>query len=237
MDTVVEFVRRDLKKKASARARASGKTFFKEDVMLYGVRAADIRAIAKNHFRRIQHLTVKQIFVLCDRLWRSKYIEESLLACEWTYALRKAYSPGDFAVFQRWVGRNVTNWASCDTLCNHTVGTFLEMFPKYLPRLRTWARSRNRWMRRASAVSLIVPARKGLFLEEIFRIADILLEDHDDMVQKGYGWMLKVASKPHLREVHAYVLKNKSRMPRTALRYAIEVMPQDLKRSAMARDT
>jgi 3-methyladenine DNA glycosylase AlkD len=111
------------------------------------------------------------------------------------------------------------------------------MYPEFLPKLKTWALSRNRWVRRASAVSLIVPARKGLFLKEIFEIADILLMDPDDMVQKGYGWMLKVASKPHLQEVYEYVLRNKSRMPRTALRYAIELMPRQLKQSALAKGT
>jgi len=57
------------------------------------------------------------------------------------------------------------------------------------------------------------------------------------MVQKGDGWMLKVASKPHLQEVHAYVLKNKSSMPRTTLRFAIELIPKHLKQSTMARGT
>ncbi len=42
------------------------------------------------------------------------------------------------------------------------------------------------------------------------------------MVQKGYGWMLKEASKPYQEEVFDFVMKNKTVMPRTALRYAIE---------------
>ncbi len=237
VSAIVGRVRRDLKRHASKKARESGGTFFREDIVLYGVRAADLRAVARKHFKDVQHLPKMKILDLCGMLWQSSYIEEGFVACEWSYALRKTYTPDDFAIFERWVGRYVRNWAACDSLCNHTVGTFLEMYPEYLPKLRTWARSQNRWMRRASAVSLIVPARKGLFLNETFGIADILLEDQDDMVQKGYGWMLKVASKPHLQEVHAYVLKNKSRMPRTALRYAIELMPQHLKRSAMARGT
>lgn len=90
-------------------------------------------------------------------------------------------------------------------------------------------------MRRAAAVTLILPARKGLFLEDIFAIADTLLEDTDDLVQKGYGWMLKEASKKHLKEVYSYVQKNKKKMPRTALRYAIEKMPKELKKEAMAK--
>jgi 3-methyladenine DNA glycosylase AlkD len=91
-------------------------------------------------------------------------------------------------------------------------------------------------MRRAAAVSLIVPAKQGKFLKESIEIAGLLLTDTDDMVQKGYGWLLKEASRKHISEVFAYVMKNKKVMPRTALRYAIELMPGDLKAEAMKKD-
>ena len=87
-----------------------------------------------------------------------------------------------------------------------------------------------------SAVSLIVPAKHGKFLGESIEIADLLLTDTDDMVQKGYGWLLKEASRKHTDEVFAYVMKNKRQMPRTALRYAIELMPKELKAKAMKKD-
>ncbi|MBP6437543.1 MAG: DNA alkylation repair protein, partial [Paludibacteraceae bacterium] len=129
----------------------------------------------------------------------------------------------------------VNNWATCDTLCNHTIGEFIEMFPEYIVKLKDWATSHNRWLRRASSVTLIIPARKGNFLNEILEIADILLLDKDDLVQKGYGWMLKAASEANQQEIVDYVIKNKSIMPRTALRYAIEKMPKELKIKAMER--
>jgi 3-methyladenine DNA glycosylase AlkD len=166
---------------------------------------------------------------------QANFGEEAFIAFEWAYSLRRAYEPEDFQVFERWVDQYVDNWAKCDTLCNHTLGTFVEMYPQFIERLGAWARSENRWLRRASAVTLILPARKGMFLKEIFEIADIMLEDKDDMVQKGYGWMLKEASKKHQPEVFDYVMSKKARMPRTALRYAIEKMPVEMRRRAMER--
>lgn len=47
--------------------------------------------------------------------------------------------------------------------------------------------------------------------------------------------MLKAASQSHEKEVFEYVMKNKSVMPRTALRYAIEKMPKELKSKAMKK--
>ncbi|MFW5770056.1 MAG: DNA alkylation repair protein, partial [Spirochaetota bacterium] len=111
----------------------------------------------------------------------------------------------------------------------------IEMYPVYLEKLKGWTGSKNRWAKRASAVSLIVPAKRGMFLEDVFQIADALLKDDDDLVQKGYGWMLKVASHQHQQEVFEYVMKHRAVMPRTALRYAIEKMPKDLRARAMAK--
>jgi 3-methyladenine DNA glycosylase AlkD len=113
------------------------------------------------------------------------------------------------------------------------MGEFIEQFPIYLTQLKKRTKSSNRRVKRAAAVSLIVPARRGKFLADMFEIADSLLTDEDDMVQKGYGWMLKVASQSHQQEVFDYVMKHKAIMPRTALRYAIEKMPKELKVKAM----
>ena len=85
-------------------------------------------------------------------------------------------------------------------------------------------------------MSLIVPAKKGDFMQKAFEICDLLLDDEDDMVQKGYGWLLKEESRKHQKEVFDYVFKNKKIMPRTALRYAIELMPKELKAQAMKTD-
>lgn len=61
------------------------------------------------------------------------------------------------------------------------------------------------------------------------------MKDKEDLVQKGYGWMLKVASDSHQKEVFDFVMKHKKEMKRTALRYAVEKMPLNLKQRAMAK--
>jgi 3-methyladenine DNA glycosylase AlkD len=235
MNNIIKRIREELKTKANEDVRRSGERFFKEQVKLYGMRTPDVSRIGKEHFKEIKKQSKAEIFLLCEELWKSGYMEESFIACAWSYALRKQYEPKDFLVFERWVKKYVGNWASCDTLCNHTVGSFLEMYPDYVSKLKIWARSPNRWVKRAAAVSLIVPAKNGKFLKGVFQIADILLLDKDDMVQKGYGWMLKVASQAHQQEVFEYVLAHKASMPRTALRYAVEKMPRELKTKAMEK--
>ncbi len=235
MDDMIERIREELEASADEGTRSSGERYFKESVRLHGVKTTLVTAIERKYFLEVKALPKADVFSLCERLWQSGYMEESFIASGWSYALRATFVPDDFAVFEDWVARYVTNWASCDTLCNHTVGSFIELYPEYLESLKQWARSENRWMRRAAAVSLIIPARHGLFLNDVLAIADILLLDKDDLVQKGYGWMLKAAGESHQREVFAYVMRNKGTMPRTALRYAIEKMPPEMKRQAMEK--
>lgn len=235
MDNIIEKIRRELKKNADKKTKESGERFFKEKIKLYGVKTAVVGKIGKEYFKEIKDKSKKDIFDLCEKLWQSGYMEESFIACNWSYYVRKKYEPKDFQVFEKWINKYVSNWAACDTFCNHTVGEFIEMYPKYLSNLKKWTKSENRWVRRAAAVSLIVPGKRGKFLKDIFKIADLMLLDGDDMVQKGYGWMLKVASQAYEKPVFDYVMKNKKTMPRTALRYAIEKMSHNLKAKAMAK--
>lgn len=235
METIVEKIRKELKKNADEKTRLQGERFFKEDVSMYGLKSAQTVQIGKEFYAALPDKSKPVVFGYCRELWESGFMEESFIACNWSYNVRKQYEPADFDVFELWVNKYVTNWASCDTLCNHSVGTLVEMYPHLLSGLKKWAKSKNRWVKRASAVSLIIPARKGLFLDDIFEIAGILHSDPDDMVQKGYGWMLKAASQAHQKDVFDYVMKKKATMPRTSLRYAIEKMPPELKAMAMAK--
>jgi 3-methyladenine DNA glycosylase AlkD len=235
MSKIIETLRKELILNADEKVKKSGERFFKEEVRLYGIKSATVVSIGKAHYKHVKDKSKADIFNLCEELWKSGIMEESFIACNWSYYVNKQYEQSDIRIFSEWVNNYVGNWASCDTLCNHSVGTLVEMYPTLLSELKTWAKSENRWVKRASSVSLIVPARRGLFLGDIFEIADILHSDQDDMVQKGYGWMLKAASQAYQDEVFGYVMKKKTTMPRTSLRYAIEKMPAELKARAMAK--
>ena len=232
---VLAAVRQELRQSIDEKTRESAQRFFKEEVKFHGVKSVLVKKIATKYFREIKDRDKNEIFSLCENLLQAHYGEEAFIAFEWSYSLRRQYVPEDFLVFERWVDQYVDNWAKCDTLCNHTLGTFVEMYPQFIENLAVWARSENRWLRRASAVTLILPARKGAFLKDVFEISDILLMDKDDMVQKGYGWLLKEASKKHQEEVFDYVMKWRAKMPRTALRYAIEKMPVEMRKKAMEK--
>ncbi len=235
MSKIVNEIRQKLKDNVDLHTKEVGKSFFKEEVKPYGVKTSVVTKIVKDYDKVLLTMPKEEVFSLCEELWNSGMMEEGFIAAHFAYIIHRSYTPDDFQVFEKWVDTYVSNWAACDTLCNHAVGVFVGMYPSYIKNLKKWALSPNRWVRRAAAVTLILPARKGKFLSDIFAIADTMLLDQDDLVQKGYGWMLKAASEAHQKEVFDYVMSKKKEMPRTAFRYAIEKMPAELRAKAMEK--
>jgi len=231
---LVAAIAREFKTKADPEYRKSVQRFFKEPVKLYGVRTPAFRAIVRRYWLKVRDLPKAEILALCEELLAVENGEERGTAFEWALLLRRQLVPADFSRLERWLRRHVSNWAACDTLCCGALGFFLLDHPEFLPRLQAWAGAKNRWLRRAAAVAHIIPARNGQAFKQAYQVADLLLEDEDDMVQKGYGWMLKEMANLRPREVFEFVMERRARMPRTALRYAIEKMPAAWKKQAMA---
>lgn len=228
-------IRQDLKKNVDPVYREGSRNFFKEKVFNFGVRTPVVRKISAKIFREVKDKTKKDVFAICEELLEDNKFEEATIAFDWTFRLRKDFKKEDFKTFEGWLKKYVSNWATCDDFCGHAFGFFIYQFPEFMDKIFLWTASKNRWLRRASAVVLLYSIRRKNILKEIFRISKILLEDQDDLVQKGYGWLLKEASNHYQKEVFDFVMKHKDRMPRTSLRYAIEKMPANLKKQAMER--
>jgi len=218
-----------------AHRRNTTLSFFKHEIKCYGVSNPDCQKIGRAYILKLKEHTKEFIWALCEELFRSEYLEESLIACQIAFAQKKHFTKSDFDTFERWVNNYINNWAECDTFCNKVIGEMMFLFPNTVERVKSWSLSENLWVRRACAVSFIYPGKRNTYVDDQFDIALILLEDKEDMVQKGYGWMLKVLSSARLNDVFQFVQTYKARMPRTALRYAIEKMPPELKMEAMKK--
>jgi 3-methyladenine DNA glycosylase AlkD len=212
----------------------STQRFFKESVKARGVKTPEVQKLARSYFKQIDLLSKSDIFKLCNDLMASDYMEDFFAACEFTYHIKNKLEYSDFKILEKFVKKYINNWAKCDTFCNHTIGTFIEKFPEIIPEIKKWSVDKNQWVRRASSVSFILLARHGKYIDDVFEIADILLTDDKDMVQKGYGWALKAASEKYPKRVYDFVVDRVNKMPRTAFRYAIEKLPTEMRKSAMA---
>lgn len=234
---MISFIQSELSKMATTERKKAIEFFFKHEIKAYGVNSPDTQSLGRLVIQQLKanKWTKMQVFDLAEHLFMNEWIEESLLACQIVYAYKRDYELDDFHIFESWVNKYIDNWAECDTFCNKTMGEMLMQFPTLADKVKGWALSENLWVRRAAAVSFIYPAKKNMLVDAQWEIALLLLEDAEDMVQKGYGWMLKVLSQQRQEEVFQFVCQYKDRMPRTALRYAIEKMPESLRKAAMAK--
>lgn len=229
-------IRFDLKNNVDEKYKKDSQKYFKEKISSYGVRTPYVRKIASKYFKIIKGWEKKEIFDMCEDLLKTDYNEESTIAIQWMSKLRDLWEPGDFIVFDRWLTKYINNWGKTDDFCLSVLSHFIIKFPGFKEKVKQWSSSKNQWKRRASAVAFIQGGSWRIsdrYLKDVFEIAINLMDDKDDLVQKGYGWMLKVAADSYQKEVFNFVLKNKAKMTRTALRYAIEKMPVDLKKKAM----
>lgn len=236
IEKILSQIQTELEKNADKEYREKVRDYFKMDVTNYlGVKIPLVRKIADKQFKEINQLNIDDILKICNSLLKTKIYEHKVVAFHWSYKCKNQFEPKHFTMFEGWLKTYVDDWSDCDDLCTHSFGFFLYTFPEFIPRVKRWRVSKNRWLRRASAVVLIYSAKRGRHLSEILETASTLLKDDDDLIQKGYGWMLKETSKSFEKEVFEYVMENKAEMPRTALRYAIEKMSPEYKKAAMKK--
>ena len=234
---ILDRIQADLQNHADPEFRARIAEYCgQEDDRFLGVRTPIVREIGAEYFKEVKSLGIDGVLKLCERLFKTTLSEHRTIAFDWTFRCRSQYRSKHFAVFERWLEVYVDGWGSCDDLCTHALGDLILRYPEFVPRVKQWSRSDSRWLHRASAVTFIYGARRGKNLEHVFQVADALLTDPDDMVQKGYGWMLKVASKTYPDEVFDYVMHHKAAMARTVLRYAIEKLPEERRRRPMRKE-
>jgi 3-methyladenine DNA glycosylase AlkD len=113
----------------------------------------------------------------------------------------------------------INNWDLVDVTCHHIVGQYL--IEKDRGVLYDLAQSDGLWEKRIAIVSTFAFIRNNDFYD-LLKIAEILVDDKHDLIQKAVGWMLREVGKRD-REVEEIFLRKYYRiMPRTMLRYAIE---------------
>jgi len=229
-------IRAEFDRLADPRAAAGAQRFFKDQIVaLRGVTSPQIQRIARDVYPSIKKLPVAERNRLCTALWASRKHEEGALVCYVYRRFAKQCGAREFALFTRWLDRYVDNWAHTDGLSLWLLGASIANDATLVDKLDSWTRSKNRWKRRAAAVTLVYSAKRGEHTRAILRIAAPLIEDEDDMVQKGVGWLLKETYPKKPAEVVRFLLANRSITTRLVLRYAAEKMTTADKARVLAR--
>jgi 3-methyladenine DNA glycosylase AlkD len=209
--------------RSAARYFKTGSGQYGEGDVFLGLRAAVMHGLTKEyHALPLDELTV---------LLRSPIHEDRLLAL---LILVRRVSRADKAVkkevYELYLAhtRYINNWDLVDSSAREIVGGYLaEKSRKPLDRL---AASKSLWERRISIIATHYFIRQDEFADTI-RIAQRLLTDREDLIHKAVGWMLREVGKRHQPTLEAFLRSNGRSMPRTALRYAIERFPDEMRRA------
>ena len=212
--------------------------YFKKTVKCYGVAAPGVHALAAELYGLVKRdWTIDDAVELCDILFPRRELEAKAVGALILVRFYKSFTPAFFAKAKSWLaGDLLDNWASVDGFCTQAMGAFLQRYPAFVDKIKAWAFHRNRWVKRASLVSFIKPAKKTEFLPAIYEISASVFPVDDDLVQKANGWLLREAGKTDPGRLERFLRAHGPAIPRTTLRYAIERFPEP-KRKALLRDT
>ena len=221
---IADHLRQVLINGASAPHTAEVQWFFKEEIQSRGWYTDELRKLARRFTKVIKSdAGLPYLIEVADNLFQGNVLEEKILAVQLLETSTKGMTQKDFLLFERWLDR-VSTWADHDALASYLLGELMAADPKLSRHVFTWAKSPNRWHRRAAAVTLIRGIRYGLFESEIKRITALLLHDEDLMVQKGLGWLLRVSAKCNPDFAIPLLMKIRKTAPRLVLRTGCETL-------------
>lgn len=119
--------------------------------------------------------------------------------------------------------RYINNWDLVDLSAPKIVGPYLDGGSRAL--LYRFVRSKDLWERRIAVLATFPYIRNADFADAL-SIAEKLLSDDEDLMHKAVGWMLREVGKKDVAVLDGFLKKHYRKMPRTALRYAIERFPE-----------
>lgn len=217
----LEAARHALQQVADPVRAQTQRRFFKNcaDDIFLGVPTASVRRIARE-FAELPLPDLRRL--MQSRIHEERSLSHSILCLQF----RKADEARQEKLFNFYIRnrRFIRDWDAVDDSAPYIVGPWLLARDKAV--LYELARSPRIWDRRIAIVSTWWFIQNGK-AEDTFALAELLLHDAEDLIQKATGWMRREAGKRDLRSLERFLRRHNASMPRTTLRYAIERFPEE----------
>ncbi len=221
--TTAEKITKQLKALGNKTAAEHAQRFFKtgpgqygEGDLFLGIRVPVLRKLAKEH----RDISLDDAV----ELLQSPFHEVRFLALL-IMVLHYERGGNEAAIYRDYLAntRRINNWDLVDVTAAQIVGAYLsDQDRKPLYKL---AKSKSLWERRIAIIATFYFIRRNQF-DDTLAIADLLLNDKEDLMHKAVGWMLREIGKRDLKIEEAFLLPHYQQMPRTMRRYAIERFPE-----------
>ena len=235
---IADHIRRVLVDGGSAPHSAEVQWFFKEEVKSRGWYTAELRKVAFR-FRRtlLNEHGLEYLVKIANELFQGDVLEEKVFGVMLLEKNTEDFTEQHFRLFESWLDR-VGSWADHDGLVHYVIGPMVALDLKRTKRTYAWAKSPNRWRRRAAAVSLIRAMRFDETRKRAFphakKVTAMLIADKDDMVQKGLGWLLRESAKADAKLLVPFLCSLRGRTSRLVLRTACETLSATEKKRVLS---
>lgn len=203
---------------ASQRFFKTKKGEYGDGDIFWGIKVSAQRVIAKK-YSKLSHKDIHAL--LCSDVHEHRLVALIIMVEQY----KSSNIRGREKIFELYLKnyRYVNNWDLVDISAPHIIGGYLLNKPKKI--LYDFARSTNLWKKRIAIISTLAFIRNDKF-EDTFCLSKILLDDKHDLIHKAVGWMLREIGKKDRIKEEQFLKKYYKKMPRTALRYAIERFPE-----------
>jgi 3-methyladenine DNA glycosylase AlkD len=180
-------------------------------MQVLGLKVPDQRKVIENWRKKLSHFSENEWMELAVALTDSGILECQQVAFEFLWKNKKALQAlTPTQIFA--LGKTLDNWVSVDMFCLCITGYSWRTGKIQDDVIETWAKSENRWIRRAALVSTVplnLRARGGTGdVKRTLRICKILITDYDDMIVKAMSWALRELSKSDKKAVEEFLVEN-----------------------------
>jgi len=193
----------------------TGKGEYGEGDVFLGIKVPVQRSVAKKY----KDLSLKDV----QELLKSKIHEHRLIALLiMMQKFDRAEDDEKKQIFELYLKNtnNINNWDLIDLSAPNIVGNYL--LDKDRGILYKLAKSKSIWEKRISVLATFKFIANGE-VKDTLAIAEILVNDKHDLIQKAIGWMLReLGKRVSQADEEKFLKKHYKTMPRTMLRYAIE---------------
>lgn len=227
-------IKRALRKKATKERAEASKWFFKtgkgeygEGDRFIGVRVPDQRAVEK----QFRDMPLAQVVQLLQSSIHEHRLTAVILLTE---QFKRADEAGQKAIYDAYLKNTkwVNNWDIVDSSAHKIVGAYL--LDRSRKPIYTLAKSKDLWEKRIAMITTAWFIKEGDFTDTLALAKQFLNEEHD-LMHKAVGWMLREMGKVDEKPLRDFLDQHAHEMPRTMLRYAIERLPESMRKTYLAR--
>jgi len=227
-----------LREHASAERQRIAVTYFPTSMEVIGVSVPDLRAVVREFARRLKGEPPEEVLRLADAIIDANTFEGRQVAYELLYRHRGAMAALTADDVER-LGRGMDNWASVDAFAGTISGPLWAKGRMEDATFLRWAKSPDRWWRRAAVVSTVVLSREstGQASERVLAVCELVASDRDDMVAKALSWALRALSAFDREAVVAFVKRHEAELPSRVRREVATKLSTGLKTKRRQRLT